>query len=86
VNAIAGNGQLTPAAHIVEESQAGGPRSASASECGGGEFQCVEAGLGGRDQFAQVASVLRRSASRLVGPGSGYINRQRDVGDGLIGS
>ena len=78
--------QLAPAGHVVEESQGGGHDPLLAGERGGGEFQGVEAGLGGRDEFAQA----REGLEAIVVDGSvarreGHINRQRDVGDGLDG-
>ena len=76
----------TPAGHIVEESQGGGHDSLLAGERGGGEFQGVEAGLGGRDEFAQAREGLEAIVvDGSVARGEGHINRERDVGDGLDG-
>ena len=81
-----GTRERTPAGHIVEEGQGGGHDFLLPGECGGGEFQGVEAGLGGRDEFAQA----REGLEAIVTDGSiagrqGHINRERDVGDGLDG-
>ena len=81
-----GTRELAPAGHVVEEGQGGGHDLLLASECGGGEFQGVEAGLGGRDEFAQAREGLEAIVVDCSVAGrEGHINRERDVGDGLDG-
>ena len=78
--------ELTPGGHIVEEREGSRHNQFLAGECGGGEFQCVEAGLGGWDEFAQARQgfepvIVKGSFSRC----EDYVDRQRDMGDGLDG-
>ena len=78
--------ELATAGHIVEEGQGGGHDLLLPGECGGGEFQGVEAGLGGRDEFAQAGEGLEAIVvDGSVAGREGHINRERDVGDGLDG-
>src|ERR1039457_6792271 len=74
------------AGHIVEEGKRGCHDLLLVGECGGGEFQGVEASLGGRDEAAQAVEGLEA----IVAEGSlarreGHIDRERNVGDGLDG-
>ena len=78
--------ELAAAGHIVEEGQGGGHDLLLPRERGGGEFQRIEAGLGGRDEFAQARESLEAIVVECsVARREGHINRERDVGDGLDG-
>ena len=68
----------------LRKSQGGGYDLLLPGECGGGEFEGVEAGLGGRDEFAQAREGLEAIViDGWVTGRKGHINRERDVGDGL---
>jgi hypothetical protein len=77
---------LMAALHIAEESQGGGHDLLLSGECGGGEFQGFEAGLGGRDEFAQAREGLEPIVvDGSVGGREGHTNGEGDVGDSLEG-